>query len=291
MATKMESNENVVMTFYNPEVPKVKGKRTYQKPTLPTNKHPGASMPPQRRQQDVHQTHTYIRMFCGSLCGFSFLVAVCTSPLSWVQLLVIRDGAELYAGLWTLCSHELCWTHTPRPPYYLQFSRAASIISMLTTLTGLGWLLYSCLPGRGIVSNLDLKLSLLSFASAACLLLCLGLFLEQVSWHSKDAMEPDFLWTYHLNWWGDFLYTSAASCYCDPGRQLVTAPVLGSLTPMRPGWSSSPAQPPLLWHLGSGPADGRLPPALQGLPPHLCPPHPHRKHLAQHQGAGRQGLH
>nr|XP_051678279.1 transmembrane protein 202 isoform X3 [Oryctolagus cuniculus] len=242
MATKMESNENVVMTFYNPEVPKVKGKRTYQKPTLPTNKHPGASMPPQRRQQDVHQTHTYIRMFCGSLCGFSFLVAVCTSPLSWVQLLVIRDGAELYAGLWTLCSHELCWTHTPRPP-------------------------------------------------SACLLLCLGLFLEQVSWHSKDAMEPDFLWTYHLNWWGDFLYTSAASCYCDPGRQLVTAPVLGSLTPMRPGWSSSPAQPPLLWHLGSGPADGRLPPALQGLPPHLCPPHPHRKHLAQHQGAGRQGLH
>ncbi|XP_051678280.2 transmembrane protein 202 isoform X4 [Oryctolagus cuniculus] len=165
MATKMESNENVVMTFYNPEVPKVKGKRTYQKPTLPTNKHPGASMPPQRRQQNVHQTHTYIRMFCGSLCGFSFLVAVCTSPLSWVQLLVIRDGAELYAGLWTLCSHELCWTHTPRPPYYLQFSRAASIISMLTTLTGLGWLLYSCLPGRGIVSNLDLKLSLLSFAS------------------------------------------------------------------------------------------------------------------------------
>nr|XP_008266979.1 transmembrane protein 202 isoform X6 [Oryctolagus cuniculus] len=160
MATKMESNENVVMTFYNPEVPKVKGKRTYQKPTLPTNKHPGASMPPQRRQQDVHQTHTYIRMFCGSLCGFSFLVAVCTSPLSWVQLLVIRDGAELYAGLWTLCSHELCWTHTPRPP-------------------------------------------------SACLLLCLGLFLEQVSWHSKDAMEPDFLWTYHLNWWGDFLYTSA----------------------------------------------------------------------------------
>uniref|UniRef100_G1SWR8 Uncharacterized protein n=1 Tax=Oryctolagus cuniculus TaxID=9986 RepID=G1SWR8_RABIT len=29
----MESNENVVMTFYNPEVPKVKGKRTYQKIT------------------------------------------------------------------------------------------------------------------------------------------------------------------------------------------------------------------------------------------------------------------
>lgn len=73
-------------------------------------------MPPQRRQQHVDQTHTYIRMFCGSLCGFSLLVLICMSPLNWVQFLVINDGLELYAGLWIPCNHELCWSHTPKPP-------------------------------------------------------------------------------------------------------------------------------------------------------------------------------
>nr|KAF6503090.1 transmembrane protein 202 [Molossus molossus] len=50
--------------------------------------------------------------------------------------------------------------------YYLQYSRAFYIISVLTILIGLGWLLSSCLPRRGsMTTNLDLKVSMLSFTS------------------------------------------------------------------------------------------------------------------------------
>ncbi|XP_045704426.1 transmembrane protein 202 [Phyllostomus hastatus] len=203
----MKRREQLVLTFYSPEVPKLKGNRKYQRPTLPTNKHPSASMPPQRRQQHVDQTHTYIRMFCGSLCGFSLLMLICVSPLNWVQFLVIKNGLQLYSGLWISCSHELCWSHTLKPPYYLQYSRAFFLISVLTILIGLGWLLSSCLPRRGSrTTNLDLKVSMLSFISAICLLLCLILFLAQVHWHTRDAMESDLLWPYYLNWWSDLLY-------------------------------------------------------------------------------------
>lgn len=55
-------------------------------------------------------------MFCGSLSGFSVLLLACTSPLNLVQFLVNNNGLELKAGLWTLCYHELCWSHTPKPP-------------------------------------------------------------------------------------------------------------------------------------------------------------------------------
>ncbi|KAM5242970.1 transmembrane protein 202 [Hipposideros larvatus] len=203
----MERRDQLVLTFYSPEVPKLKGNRKYQRPTLPTNKHPSASMPPQRRQQHVDQTHTYIRMFSGSLCGFSLLMLICVSPLNWVQFLVIKNGLELYAGLWISCSHELCWSHTPKPPYYLQYSRALHILSVFTVLISLGWLFSSCLPRRGsVTTNLDLKVSILSFISAICLLLCLMLFLAQVHWHTRDAMESALLWAYHINWWSDFLY-------------------------------------------------------------------------------------
>nr|XP_030730922.1 transmembrane protein 202 [Globicephala melas] len=210
LAAKMERKEQLTFTFYCPKVPKVKGYRKYQRPTLPTNQHPGASMPPQRLQQHVDQTHAYIRMFCGSLCGFSLLTLICMSPLNWVQFLVINDGLELYAGLWISCNHELCWSHTPKPPYYLQYSRAFFLISVLTILVALGWLFRACLPRRGrMTPNLDLKVSMLSFISASCLLLCLILFLAQVHWHSRDAMESDLLWTYHINWGSDFLYMFA----------------------------------------------------------------------------------
>ncbi|XP_062946098.1 transmembrane protein 202 [Cynocephalus volans] len=206
----MERREHLVLTFHSPEVPKVKGNRKYQRPTLPTNKHPSASMPPQRRQQHVDQTHTYIRMFCGSLCGFSLLMLICMSPLNWVQFLVIKNGLELYAGLWTLCNHELCWSHTPKPPYYLQYSRAFFLVSVLTILIGLSWLFSSCFSRTGsMTTNLDLTVSMLSFISAACLLTCLNLFMAQVHWHTRDVMESDFLWTYHFNWWSDFLYMFA----------------------------------------------------------------------------------
>ncbi|XP_076979988.1 transmembrane protein 202-like isoform X1 [Tamandua tetradactyla] len=206
----MERREDVILTFYNPEVPKLKGDRKYQRPTLPTNKHPSASMPPERRQHHVNQTHTYIRMFCGSLCGFGLLILICVSPLNWVQFLVIKNGLELYAGLWTSCNHKLCWSHTPETPHYLYYSRAFFIISVLTILIGLGWLVSACLPRRGsMTTNLDLKVSMLSFISASCLLLCLILFIEQVHRHRRDIMESALLWTYQVNWWGDFLYMSA----------------------------------------------------------------------------------
>uniref|UniRef100_A0A8C3W0F1 Transmembrane protein 202 n=1 Tax=Catagonus wagneri TaxID=51154 RepID=A0A8C3W0F1_9CETA len=206
----MEQEKQVTFTFYSPEVPKVKGNRKYRRPTLPTNKHPSASIPPKRRQQHVDQMHTYIRMFCGGLCGFSLLMLICVSPLNWVQFLVIKNGLELYAGLWIPCSHELCWSHTPKPPYYLQFSRAFFLISVFTILVVLVWLLCSCFPRRGsMATNLDLKVSVLSFISASCLLLCLILFLAQVREHTRDAMESNLLWTYHLNWGSDLLYTFA----------------------------------------------------------------------------------
>ncbi|XP_046508713.1 transmembrane protein 202-like [Equus quagga] len=206
----MERRKELVLTFHSPKVPKIKGNRKYQRPTLPTNKHPSASMPPQRRQQHVDQTHTYIRMFCGSLCGFSLLMLICVSPLNWVQFLVIKNGLELYAGLWITCNHELCWSHTPKPPYYLQYSRALFLISVLIILIDLGWLFSSCLPRRGsMTTNLDLKVSMLSFISATCLLFCLILFLAQVHWYTRDAMESNLLWAYHLNWWSDFLYMFA----------------------------------------------------------------------------------
>ncbi|XP_006754066.1 PREDICTED: transmembrane protein 202 [Myotis davidii] len=90
---------------------------------------------------------------------------------------------------------------------YLQYSRAFFLISVLTILISLGWLLSSCLPRRGsMTTNLDLKVSMLSFISAICLLFCLILFLAQVHWHTRDAMESDLLWAYYLNWWSDFLY-------------------------------------------------------------------------------------
>ncbi|XP_039093792.1 transmembrane protein 202-like isoform X2 [Hyaena hyaena] len=165
-------------------------------------------MPPQRRQQHVNQAHIYIRTFCGSLCGFGFLMVMCMSPLNWVQFLVIKNGFELYAGLWITCNHELCWSHTPKPPYYLQYSRTFFLISIFSILVALSWLITSCLPRRGsMTTNLDLKVSILSFISAISLLLCLVLFLAQVYRHTKDALEPDLLWTYHINWWSDFLYT------------------------------------------------------------------------------------
>ncbi|XP_028630435.1 transmembrane protein 202 [Grammomys surdaster] len=192
------------MTFYNPSVAKIKGDLKYQRPTLPTNTQ---SMPAQKRQQYVNEAYTYIRMLCGSLSAFSLLLLICTSPLNWVQFLVTNSGLELKAGLWTLCNHELCWSHVPKPPYYLLYSRILFIMSLLCMLTGLGLLFSSCRPTKRMVSSkLDLKVFLLSFCSAVCLLSSLNLFLAQVEWYTKSAMESEFLWTYYLNWCGDVLY-------------------------------------------------------------------------------------
>uniref|UniRef100_A0A2I3NC56 Transmembrane protein 202 n=2 Tax=Cercopithecinae TaxID=9528 RepID=A0A2I3NC56_PAPAN len=93
---------------------------------------------------------------------------------------------------------------------YLQYSRAFFLISVFTILIGLGWLFSSWLPSRGsMTTNLDLKVSMLSFISATCLLLCLNLFVAQVHWHTRDAMDSDLLWTYYLNWCSDIFYMFA----------------------------------------------------------------------------------
>ncbi|MEJ1288760.1 transmembrane protein 202 [Cricetulus griseus] len=178
----MERKEQT-LTFYSPEVSKVKGNRKYQRPTLPTNKQ---SISAQKRQQYVDQAYLYTRMFSGSLSGFSLLLLICTSPLSWVQFLVTNNGLELNAGLWTLCNHELCWSHTPKPPYYLQYSRALFIISILCMLTGLGLLFSSCRPAKGILtSELDLKLSILSFCSGIIS------FLNYITFQSPTPDQSD----------------------------------------------------------------------------------------------------
>nr|XP_044999460.1 transmembrane protein 202-like [Jaculus jaculus] len=144
------------------------------------------------------------------LCGYGLLMLILTSPLNWVQFLVTSNGLELYAGLWTLCHHELCWSHIPKPPYYIQYSRACFILSTLPILRGLGWLFSSCFPEReNMITNLDLKVSMLSFISATCLFFSLYLFLQQVQWHARCAMDVDFLWLYYLNWLSDNVYMCA----------------------------------------------------------------------------------
>ncbi|KAG8507449.1 Transmembrane protein 202, partial [Galemys pyrenaicus] len=207
----MEKKEQLVMVFYNPEVPKYKEYRKYQRPTLPTKGHQGPSMTYEKQRQLVEETQVYTRMFYGSLCGFSLLMQICVSPMDWVQFLVTKNGLELSAGLWTICDHEqLCWNHTAQPPYYLQYSRAFFLISVITILICLGWIFNSCLPRRGnMTANLDLKASMLSFISATSLLFCLVIFMAQVQWHTRDIMESALLWTYYINWWSDFLYTFA----------------------------------------------------------------------------------
>ncbi|XP_037358779.1 transmembrane protein 202 isoform X3 [Talpa occidentalis] len=113
----MEKKEQLVMTFYNPDVPKYKEYRQYQRPTLPTKGQQSDSMTYERQKQLVEETQTYTRMFCGGLCGFSLLLQICVSPMEWVQFLVTKNGLELSAGLWVICHHEaLCWSHVPKPP-------------------------------------------------------------------------------------------------------------------------------------------------------------------------------
>ncbi|XP_012867371.1 PREDICTED: transmembrane protein 202 [Dipodomys ordii] len=205
----MERKEQI-LTFHNPQAPKMKGNRNYLRPTLPINEEPNASMPHEKQRYHMDRTSTYIRMFCGSLCGLSLLMVLCTCPLSWVEFLVTKTGLQLYAGLWTICKHEMCWSHTPKPPYYLQSSRVFCLISVFAILFALGWLFSSCFHGReSMITNLDMKESLLSFLTAFCLFLCLYLFLAQVHWHRTDVMESNFLWPYYLNWWSTILYVCA----------------------------------------------------------------------------------
>uniref|UniRef100_A0A8C9AER4 Transmembrane protein 202 n=1 Tax=Prolemur simus TaxID=1328070 RepID=A0A8C9AER4_PROSS len=135
---------------------------------------------------------------------------------------------------------------------YLQCSRAFFLISVLTILILLGWLFSSCLPRRGSTTrNLDLKVSMLSFISATCLLLCLSLFVAQVHWYTTDAIESDLLWTYHINWWSDFLCTFAGFIFFlnylssrsrPPNQNVTVIPVEKSRLGFGPVTTVSPAK-------------------------------------------------
>ncbi|XP_076979985.1 transmembrane protein 202-like isoform X2 [Tamandua tetradactyla] len=200
---------------------------------------------PTYRQQLLEQTRSYIRLFCAGFFGFIFIVQLCLSPLSWVQFLVLTDRMKLSAGLWTLCHHEFCWSHTPKPPYYLQFSRAFFLISALTILIITIWLTISLAKGTGDKTYIDLGISIFCFISGTSLLLCLILFLMQVKLYSKNVLEPRFLLAYRLNWWNAIFYMIAgfisglnhiSSQGPPPDQNLLVIPItrtrLGNMVPM-----------------------------------------------------------
>ncbi|XP_078304983.1 uncharacterized protein LOC132677088 isoform X2 [Panthera onca] len=77
-----------------------------------------SSMSPHQRQF-LERTQSYIRMFCAGLMGFIFVLLMCLSPLHWVRFMVMKDKKKLFAGLWTVCHHDLCWSHVPKAPWFL----------------------------------------------------------------------------------------------------------------------------------------------------------------------------
>ncbi|KAF3830673.1 hypothetical protein GH733_004492 [Mirounga leonina] len=159
--------------------------------------------------QLLEKTRSYIRMFCAGLFGFIFVLMLCLSPLHWVKFMVLKEKKMLFSGLWTVCHHDLCWSHVPRAPYYLQFSRAFFLISALIILIIIIWLSISLIKGPGDKTYIDLGISIFSFISGTCLLLCLILFLMQVKLYSRNVLEPHFLLVYRLNWWSSIFYMIA----------------------------------------------------------------------------------
>ncbi|CAK7301422.1 Transmembrane protein 202 [Vulpes lagopus] len=208
-------------------------------PILPYRMHHFSSLSPYQLEL-LEKTRNYIRMFCAGLLGFIFVLLICLSPLHWVKFTVIKDKKRFFAGLWTVCHHDLCWSHVPRAPFphvneeiergsflvpvkpptwwlliltplhdYLQFSRAFSLISALIILIIIIWLSISLTKGPGHKTYIDLGMSIFSFISGTCLFLCLILFLMQVKLYSKNVLEPHFLLVYRLNWWGSIFYMIA----------------------------------------------------------------------------------
>ncbi|XP_058144438.1 transmembrane protein 202 [Dasypus novemcinctus] len=203
----MERREGNVMTFHSSYNASILGDPTYR-PILPYRMFRIYTMPPYQRQL-LDQTRCYIRLACAYLFGFIFVLMLCLSPLNWVEFLVLTDKRKLSAGLWTLCDQEFCWSHTPKPPYYLQLSRAFFLMSALTVFIIAIWLTISLVKWPGDKSYIDLGISIFCFISGTCLLLCLLLFLMQVKSYSRNVMEPRFLLAYRLNWWGSIFYMIA----------------------------------------------------------------------------------
>uniref|UniRef100_A0A4X2L4P9 Transmembrane protein 202 n=1 Tax=Vombatus ursinus TaxID=29139 RepID=A0A4X2L4P9_VOMUR len=193
------------LTFHIPCTQETEGDHCYQRPILPTQNHWVALLSPWQQQHLLKQTHLYIRTFCAGLCGFTFILLLCMSPMSWVQFLLADNGLELYAGLWTLCGHELCWSHVPSAPYYLQISRIFFLLSVFTAFIILAWVIRSCRDRKEPSTHLDQGVAILSLTSAS-LLICLVLFLMQVKKYTSYNMESSYLWIFYFNWWGSFFY-------------------------------------------------------------------------------------
>ncbi|XP_027713789.1 transmembrane protein 202 [Vombatus ursinus] len=194
------------LTFHIPCTQETEGDHCYQRPILPTQNHWVALLSPWQQQHLLKQTHLYIRTFCAGLCGFTFILLLCMSPMSWVQFLLADNGLELYAGLWTLCGHELCWSHVPSAPYYLQISRIFFLLSVFTAFIILAWVIRSCRDRKEPSTHLDQGVAILSLTSGASLLICLVLFLMQVKKYTSYNMESSYLWIFYFNWWGSFFY-------------------------------------------------------------------------------------
>nr|XP_014705199.2 transmembrane protein 202-like isoform X1 [Equus asinus] len=173
------------------------------RPVLPYRVHRFYSMASHQRQL---LTQSYVRLFCAGLVGFTFVLLLCLTPFHWVQFTVLKDKKKLLAGLWTLCHSDLCWSHRPEAPYYLQYSRTFFLISALSILIIITWLSISLTKRPGDKTYVDLGISIFCFISGTCLLLCLILFLMQVKLYSANVLEPRFLLVYRLNWWGCIIY-------------------------------------------------------------------------------------
>ncbi|XP_053744836.1 uncharacterized protein LOC128772455 isoform X2 [Panthera pardus] len=96
--------------------------------------------------------------------------------------MVMKDKKKLFAGLWTVCHHDLCWSHVPKAPYYLQYSRAFFLISAFIILIIIIRLSTFLTKGPGDKTHIDLGMSILSFISR---------FLSGLNHISSRATSPD----------------------------------------------------------------------------------------------------
>ncbi|XP_047718342.1 uncharacterized protein LOC125167757 isoform X2 [Prionailurus viverrinus] len=113
----MERREGNAMPLHRAYNSSILGYPTYR-PILPYRMYHFSSMSPHQRQL-LERTQSYIRMFCAGLMGFIFVLLMCLSPLHWVRFMVMKDKKKLFAGLWTVCHHDLCWSHVPKAPWFL----------------------------------------------------------------------------------------------------------------------------------------------------------------------------
>ncbi|XP_014926891.2 transmembrane protein 202-like isoform X5 [Acinonyx jubatus] len=178
--TRMERREGNAMPLHRVYNSSILGYPTYR-PILPYRMYHFSSMSPHQRQL-LERTQSYIHMFCAGLMGFIFVLLMCLSPLHWVRFMVMKDKKKLFAGLWTVCHHDLCWSHVPKAPYYLQCSRAFFLISAFIILIIIIWLSTFLTKGTGDKTHIDLGMSIFSFISG---------FLSGLNHISSPATSPD----------------------------------------------------------------------------------------------------